>query len=80
MAQPKGMFHISACPACGSTGILALHEDWSNSYAGRRYVVRNLRYFHCTECGEKIYDPSAMRRIQAASPAFAKFPRARKSA
>ncbi len=80
MAQPKGTFHISACPACGSRGIRLIHEDWSDSYAGKRSVVRNLRYFHCAQCGEKVYDPSAMRRIQAASPAFAKLPQARKTA
>jgi YgiT-type zinc finger domain-containing protein len=80
MAQPTETFPIPACPACGSTRIRAVHEDWSNSYAGKRYVVRNLRYFHCPQCGEKVYDPGAMRRIQAASPAFAKLPQARKTA
>ena len=65
MAQPKGTFHISACPACWSTAIRAVQKDWSERYADKRYVVRNLRYFHCTQCGEKLYDPNAMRRIQA---------------
>ena len=80
MARPKGTFHISACPACGSAAIRAVQKDWSERYAGKRYVVRNLRYFHCTQCGEKLYDRDAMRRIQVASPAFAKPQRARKSA
>lgn len=80
MAQPKAAFRIAACPACGSTRIRAVQEDWSSSYTGKRYVVRNLRYFHCPQCGEKVYAPSAMRRIQAASPAFAKLPQTRKTA
>jgi YgiT-type zinc finger domain-containing protein len=80
MARLKETFPIPACPACGSTRIRAVQEDWSNTYAGKRYVVRNLRYFRCPQCGEKVYDPSAMRRIQAASPAFAKLPHARKTA
>ena len=80
MARPKGTFHISSCPACGSTAIRTVQKDWSERYEGKRYVVRNLRYFDCTQCGEKLYDPNAMRRIQAASPAFAKLQRARKSA
>ena len=80
MVQPKGSFHISACPACGSAGIRGVQEDLSDSHAGKRYVVRRLRYFHCAQCGEKVYDPSAMRRIQASSPAFARLPRARKTA
>ena len=45
MAQSKGPFHISACPTCGSAKIRAVQEDWSDSHAGKRYVVRNLRYF-----------------------------------
>jgi len=80
MVQPTGGFYVSACPACGGTSIRAMQEDWSHAYAGKRYVVKNLRYFHCAQCGEKVYDPSAMRRIQAASPAFAKLPQARKTA
>ena len=80
MAQPKGAFHISTCPTCGSTGIRVVQADWSDTYAGKRYVVRNLRYLHCPRCGEKVYGPSAMRRIQAASPAFAKLPNARRTA
>ena len=80
MARPKETFHISACPACGSTTIRAVQKDWSERYAGKRYVVRNLRYVDCTQCGEKLYDPNAMRRIQASSPAFAKLQRARTSA
>lgn len=80
MAQSKGPFHISACPTCGSAKIRAVQEDWSDSHAGKRYVVRNLRYFRCAQCGEKLYDPSAMRRIQSASPAFAKLSQARKTA
>lgn len=80
MAQPKGTFHISTCPACGSTEIRAIQEDWSDTSGGKRYVVRKLRYFRCPQCGEKVYDPSAMRRIQAASPAFAKLPQVRKTA
>ncbi len=80
MAQPKGTFRISACPACGSTSIRAMQENWSNTYAGKRYMVKKLRYYHCARCGENVYDPSAMRRIQAASPAFAKLPQVRKTA
>jgi YgiT-type zinc finger domain-containing protein len=80
MGRPNETFRIPACPACGSARIRAVQEDWSNTYAGKRYVVRRLRYFHCPQCGEKVYDPGAMRRIQAASPAFAKRPRVRKTA
>ncbi len=80
MSQVLRTFHIAACPSCGSTSIRAVRGDWSGDYKGRRYVVKDLRYFRCPRCGEKVYTPEAMRRIQAASPAFSKGQRSRKSA
>lgn len=73
-------FQVSACPSCGSTTIRTVKGDWSGSYQGKPYVVKELRYFQCPRCGEKVYDPRAMRRIQAVSPAFSKADRVRKSA
>ena len=80
MPHPVRTFQVNACPSCGSTTIRAVKGDWSGSYRGKRYVVKDLRYFQCPRCGEKVYDPSAMRRIQAVSPGFSKRQRARKSA
>jgi len=80
MAQSKQSIHVAACPSCGSTGIRMVRRDWSGGLKGKRYVVKDLQYFHCARCGEKVYDPDAMRRIQAASPAFAKTQRVRKDA
>lgn len=80
MPRSTRTFQVSACPSCGSTAIRVIRGTWSGTYQGKRYVVKDLRYFHCPRCGEKVYDPSAMRRIQAASPAFSKTHRARKSA
>ena len=80
MARATRTFQVTACPSCGSTTIRTVKGDWSGSYHGKRYVVKDLRYFQCPRCGEKVYDPSAMRRIQGASPAFSKRQRGRKSA
>jgi YgiT-type zinc finger domain-containing protein len=80
MAQAMRSFHVSACPACGSTRIRSVRGDWSGTFKRKRYVVKDLRYFHCPRCGEKVYSPDAMRRIQAVSPAFSKTRRVRKTA
>ncbi|MBI3078775.1 MAG: type II toxin-antitoxin system MqsA family antitoxin [Deltaproteobacteria bacterium] len=80
MSRATRTLQVSSCPSCGSTAIRAVRGDWSGSYRGKRYVVKDLQYFQCPRCGEKVYEPRAMRRIQAASPAFAKRHRARKSA
>jgi YgiT-type zinc finger domain-containing protein len=80
MPQAMRTFQLTACPSCGSTTVRAVKDDWSGSYHGKRYVVKDLRYFQCPHCGERVYDPSAMRRIEAVSPAFLRRQRARKSA
>jgi YgiT-type zinc finger domain-containing protein len=80
MAQAMRSLHVSACPACGSTRIRTVRGDWSCTFKRKRSVVKDLRYFHCPRCGEKVYSPDAMRRIEAASPAFSKTRRVRKTA
>ena len=37
----------------------------------RAYTVPMIEFHKCIDCGEKIYDPQAMRNIEAHSPAFA---------
>lgn len=71
---------LTRCPACGSEAVKAVTGTWRGTYQGRAYSVPNLRYFECSGCGEKIYDPEAVRRIQDASPAFSRVSRNRRSA
>ena len=80
MVQEMRSFCVSTCPSCGSTKIRAMRGKWSGSFKGKGYVVKDLRYFQCPRCGERVYDPEAMRRIQAVSPAFPKIHRGRKTA
>ncbi len=39
---------------------------------GQPYVVPDLEFHECPACGEQLYGPEAMRKIQAYSPAYAK--------
>jgi predicted RNA-binding Zn-ribbon protein involved in translation (DUF1610 family) len=52
----KSQLVVTACPTCGSRAI-------------RTYTVKDLEYYSCPNCGEKVYPPEAMRRLQEASPA-----------
>lgn len=61
---------ITTCPSCGSKGIKSVRQDWAGEHRGRKYVVPDLEFHACPECGERVYDREAMRRIQAESPAF----------
>jgi YgiT-type zinc finger domain-containing protein len=61
---------ITRCPTCGSGSIRRVRRDLRREVRKQKYVVRGLEFHECPECGEKVFDRQAMRRIQAASPAY----------
>jgi YgiT-type zinc finger domain-containing protein len=65
------MFTITLCPSCGSDRIEQVCQDWIRQYQGKNYIVPELEFYDCPDCGEKVYDRQAMRKIEAYSPAFA---------
>ena len=65
------MFEITVCPVCGGK-IKMVRQDWIGEYQAQKYVVPDLEYYECEDCGERIYDREAMRKIEAYSPAFEK--------
>ena len=64
--------NITSCPSCGSLEIKKLRRNWSAKSHGKAYVVPTLEYYECPDCGEKVYDQGAMRKIESYSPAFQK--------
>jgi YgiT-type zinc finger domain-containing protein len=64
------MLRITKCPFCGSRRISKVNRDWSGELKGRKYTVEGLEFCECQSCGEQVFDPAAMRRIEAESPAF----------
>jgi len=63
---------VSECPTCGSTRIKKLRRNWRDTYRGKAYVVPNLEFWECPDCGERLYDRDALRKIEAHSPAYPK--------
>jgi YgiT-type zinc finger domain-containing protein len=63
------MLEILVCPVCGGK-VKQVREDWVGAYKGKTYIVPDLEYYICEECGEKIYPREAMRKIEACSPAY----------
>jgi YgiT-type zinc finger domain-containing protein len=61
---------ITECPTCGSDKIKKVTQDWSSEFEGKKYSIPLLEYYKCPNCGEKVYDRDAMRRIQENSPAI----------
>ncbi len=68
------MFRITSCPTCGSDRIKRVRRKWTGEYQGETYTVPDLESYECPNCGEKIYDRDAIRKIEAHSPAFTKAP------
>jgi YgiT-type zinc finger domain-containing protein len=66
------MLEIKTCPTCGSPRFRRVRRDWKSEFKGEAYVVRDLEYFECENCGERLYDRDAMRRIEKVSPAYSK--------
>lgn len=66
------MNNITTCPACGSAKIKKVRRNWSGEYKGQVYAVEDLEFYECPDCHERVYDPEAMRAIEAHSPAFSK--------
>ena len=61
---------ITRCPSCGSGSIRKVRGTLSRNFEGETYRVSGVSYCHCPDCGEHVYDRDAVRKIQAASPAF----------
>jgi YgiT-type zinc finger domain-containing protein len=66
------MINITSCPSCGSDKIKRVQRNCTREFQGQTYTVPNLEFHECPDCGEKVYDRQAMRKIEAHSPAFAK--------
>jgi len=63
---------ILNCPSCGSKKIKRVRRKWTGQYQGETYSIDKLEFYQCPNCGERVYDREAMRKIEAHSPAFAK--------
>ncbi len=64
------MVEITSCPSCGNNAIQKVRKDYSRTFRGQEYTVSDLTFFECPDCHERIFDRTAMRKIQACSPAF----------
>jgi YgiT-type zinc finger domain-containing protein len=64
------MITVTICPTCGSPRIRLLRKDWKGRSGGKSYIVPDLEFHECPDCGERCYSPEAMRQIELHSPAF----------
>lgn len=76
----KVKLEITTCPTCGSDRIKHVKRDLKRTFKGMDYTVPALEFYECPNCGEKLFDREAMRKIEAYSPAYKKTARKKKAA
>ncbi len=74
------MINITTCPTCGGRKIKKVTRSFVDEFQGETYLVPSLEFHECPDCGERLYGPEAMRKIEAYSPAYAKQRKRRKAA
>ena len=63
---------ITRCPTCHSRRIKRVRKTLRRTWKGQAYVVPNVEFEECPDCGERLFDHTAMQKIEAHSPAYAK--------
>jgi YgiT-type zinc finger domain-containing protein len=63
---------ITICPNCGSDEIKKVRRNWMGKSQGKTYSVPALEFYECPSCGERVYEPRAIRKIESYSPTFSK--------
>jgi YgiT-type zinc finger domain-containing protein len=66
----NGKFFIKTCPTCGSGKIELVVKDVTRKYQDQTYTVPAVEFYMCLNCGEKVYDRTAIQKIEAYSPAY----------
>ncbi len=62
------MIDLKTCPTCGSRRIRRVRRTVTRKSRGKRFTVPNLTFHECPACGEQVYSPEAMEKIEAHRP------------
>jgi YgiT-type zinc finger domain-containing protein len=57
------------CPTCGEKGLRAVARSVTTKAGKRTITVRGVAVEECPRCGERLYDPAALRKIREAREA-----------
>jgi len=66
----NGKFFIKTCPTCGSDKIQLVVKDIIRKYQDQTYTVPAVEFYECLNCGEKVYDRVAIKKVESYSPAY----------
>ena len=62
------MINHKTCPTCGSERIRKVRRTVKRTSRGKSFTVPNLTFHECPDCGEEVYSPAAMEKIEAHRP------------
>lgn len=65
---------FSQCPTCGGRRIRVVKRDVRGNVRGHKYIAKDIEFHECPDCGEKLYGPEAMRKIESFRPRVAAKP------
>lgn len=63
---------LSVCPNCGNKNLKKVRKAVTGTRQGKRYSAPDVEFYECPDCGERIYEPSAIRQIEQHSHARVK--------
>lgn len=66
------MVNLKTCPTCGGKHIHKVCRTVTRSARGGSYTVPRLVFYECPDCGEQVYSPEAMEKIEAHRPKLTK--------
>lgn len=66
------MIDLKTCPTCQSPRIRRVKQTVTRMSRGKKFTVPQLVFHECPVCGEQVYSPEAMQKIEAHRPKRAK--------
>jgi YgiT-type zinc finger domain-containing protein len=55
---------LTVCPNCGKKNLKKKRKAVTGTRQGKQYSAPDVEFYECADCGEKIYDPAAIRHIE----------------
>jgi YgiT-type zinc finger domain-containing protein len=71
---------LTVCPNCGNKNLKKVRRTVTGTRQGKRYSAPQVEFYECPDCGERIYDPVAIRQVEGHSHIPVKHKPARKIA
>jgi YgiT-type zinc finger domain-containing protein len=71
---------LTVCPNCGNKNLKKVRKTVTGTRQGKRYSAAQVEFYECPDCGERIYDPAAIRQIEEHSHVTLKHKPARRIA